>query len=92
MIRHRSSLDALPTRDPPPGGKAPALVCEQKLRLRLRFATEARRFLKALNGYLALNGQSPLARMKHRNLASAARRACERALDALESHRTNHRC
>ena len=87
MIRHRSGVDALRA-----GDKAPAVVCEQKLRLRLRFASEARRFLKALNGYLALNGQSQLARIKHRNVANEARRACEQAMDALESHRTNHHC
>ena len=87
VIRYRHSLDTLCM-----GNEPLAVTCPEKLRLRLRFATEARRFLQALNGYLALNGQPPVARLRQKNTADEARRACEQAMDALEAHRTAHRC
>ena len=88
MPRHSHTLETLPADDEP----LVAVACQEKLRLRLRFASEARRFLQALNGYLALNGQATGARTQRKNTADEARKACELAMDALEAHRTSHRC
>ena len=56
------------------------------------FASEARRFLQALNGYLVPSDRSAAACMQQKCTANEARRACERAMDALEAHRIAHRC
>ena len=87
MIPHSQHLDTLCLE-----GEPLAVACPEKLRLRLRFAKEARHFLDALHGYLAMNGPSSVTRLERKSVAQHARRACEHAMDALEAHRTNHRC
>jgi hypothetical protein len=87
MIPHSQHLDTLCL-----DGEPLAVACPEKLRLRLRFAKEARHFLEALNAYLAVNGPSSVTRLGRNCMAREARRACEHAMDALEAHRTNHRC
>jgi hypothetical protein len=70
---------------------APA-TCQEKLRLRMLFAAEARRFLQALNGYLAPKKQFSVRQLQQKSTTDEARKACEQAMDALEAHRVSHGC
>jgi hypothetical protein len=67
-------------------------MCQEKLRLRMQFAAEARRFLMALNGYLAHKNRSPATQLPQKTTTDEARKACEQAMDALEAHRISHGC
>jgi len=67
-------------------------TCQEKLRLHMQFAAEARRFLQALNGYLAPKNQFPARQLQQKSTTAEARKACDQAMDALEAHRTAHRC
>ena len=68
-----------------------AATCQEKPRLRMQFAAEARRFLQALNGYLAPKNQFPVTQLPQKSTTHEARKACDQAMDALEAHRTAHR-
>jgi hypothetical protein len=59
------------------GTEAVPTSCQEKLRLRMQFAAEARRFL---------------AQLQRKSTADEARKACEQAMDALEAHRMTHGC
>jgi hypothetical protein len=67
-------------------------TCQEKLRLRMQFAAEARRFLQVLNGYLAPKNQSSVTQLHQKSTTDEARKACEQAMDALEAHRMAHGC
>jgi hypothetical protein len=58
----------------------------------MQFATEARRFLLALNGYLAQQNRSSTTHLPQRTTTDQTRKACERAMNALEAHRAAHGC
>jgi hypothetical protein len=77
---------------PGTGCEPVASICQEKLRLRMQFAAEARRFLLALNGCLARKNRSPATQLPQETSADEARRACEQAMDALEAHRISHGC
>jgi hypothetical protein len=77
---------------PATGSEPVASICQEKLRLRMQFAAEARRFLLALNGYLAQKNGSPAMHLPQRTTTDEARKACEQAMDALEAHRVTHGC
>jgi hypothetical protein len=67
-------------------------MCQEKLRLRMQFAAEARRFLMALNGYLTHKNGFPATQLPQKTTTDEARKACEQAMDALEAHRISHGC
>jgi len=69
-----------------------AATCQEKLRLHMQSAAEARRFLQALNGYLAPKNQLSVTQLPQKSTTDEARKACDQAMDALEAHRTAHRC
>jgi hypothetical protein len=86
-------IDPRPIPPTPGTGCEPvASICQEKLRLRMQFAAEARRFLMALNGCLALKNRSPATQLPQETSAVEARKACEQAMDALEAHRISHGC
>lgn len=58
----------------------------------MQFATEARRFLLALNGYLAHKNRSSATHLSQETPTDEARKACEQAMNALEAHRAAHGC
>jgi hypothetical protein len=58
----------------------------------MQFAAEARRFLLALNGYLAQKTGCPATQLSQKTTTDQARQACEQAMDALEAHRISHGC
>jgi len=74
------------------GTEPSAVTCQDKLRLHMQFAAEARRFLQALNGYLAPKNQLPVTQLPQKSTTDDARKACDQAMDALEAHRSAHRC
>lgn len=58
----------------------------------MQFATEARRFLLALNGDLAQMSRSSATHLSPETTTNEARKACEQAMNALEAHRAAHGC
>jgi hypothetical protein len=86
-------IDLHPIPPTPGAGSEPAAaICQEKLRLRMQFATEARRFLLALNGHLTQKNRSSATHLSQETGTDEARQACEQAMNALEAHRAAHGC